>query len=80
MNPQPSVLSQKREVVHSSLARIALDLFADFGFDRVTVEEIASAAGISSRTFFRYFTSKEEIVLELLSHLSDQTHRLSGEF
>jgi len=59
-------------VVRSSLANIALDLFADFGFDRVTVEEIASAGGISSRTFFRYFASKEEIVLELLSHLSDR--------
>jgi len=53
LNPQPSILSQKREVVRSSLAHIALDLFADFGFDGVTVEEIASAAGISSRTVFR---------------------------
>jgi AcrR family transcriptional regulator len=72
LNPQPSILSQKREVVRSSLARIALDLFADFGFDIVTVEEVAAAAGISARTFFRYFASKEEIVLELLSHLSDR--------
>ncbi|WP_280400777.1 helix-turn-helix domain-containing protein [Nocardia carnea] len=41
----------------------ALGLFERQGVDNTTSEEIARAAGISQRTFFRYFTTKEECVL-----------------
>jgi AcrR family transcriptional regulator len=68
----PSVLARKRDAVRDGLARVAIDLFARHGFEAVTVEEIAKAAGISPRTFFRYFPSKEDIVLELGSRLQDR--------
>lgn len=39
----------------------AFELFARQGFDRTTVDDIAAAAGIGRRTFFRYFPSKNDI-------------------
>ena len=69
---EPSVLAGKRDAVRAGLARIAMDLFARQGFEAVTIDEIAKGAGISARTFFRYFPTKEDIVLELGTRLQDR--------
>ncbi|GAB3597336.1 TetR family transcriptional regulator [Microbacterium tumbae] len=44
------------------LKRTAIDLFSSRGFDAVTVAEIAEAAGVTERTFFRYFGDKREVL------------------
>lgn len=49
--------------MRDELGSIAVELFAERGFDEVTVDDIAEAAGISARTFFRYFATKEEVIL-----------------
>jgi AcrR family transcriptional regulator len=45
------------------LAATALDLFEAHGYDATTVEDIARAAGVSHMTFFRYFPTKESVLL-----------------
>jgi AcrR family transcriptional regulator len=52
-----------RTAVRAQLAQVALDLFGSEGFDRVTVNDLAAATGVSRSTFLRYFASKEEAVL-----------------
>jgi AcrR family transcriptional regulator len=44
------------------LQQAALGLFEERGFDGVTVTEIAAAAGLTERTFFRHFTDKREVL------------------
>src|SRR6202451_188111 len=44
------------------LQEIALRLFADHGFENTTIEQIAAEAGVSERTFFRYFTTKASVL------------------
>src|SRR5690606_39793013 len=46
----------------AALERRAFELFARQGFDETTVDDIAAAAGIARRTFFRYFASKNDLV------------------
>ncbi|MFF5303773.1 mycofactocin system transcriptional regulator [Streptomyces sp. NPDC013161] len=46
----------------AALERVGFELFARQGFDRTTVEDIAAAAGIGRRTFFRYYASKNDLV------------------
>ncbi|MFD8595040.1 TetR family transcriptional regulator [Kitasatospora sp. NPDC059646] len=67
--PEPSLAERKRRLVSDELTETALNLFARHGFDAVTVDEIAASAGMSKRTFFRYFASKEDVVVQFLADL-----------
>src|SRR5438477_11303881 len=44
------------------LEQAALELFQERGYARTTVEDIAARAGLTERTFFRYFTDKREVL------------------
>ncbi|MEU4654866.1 mycofactocin system transcriptional regulator [Streptomyces sp. NPDC023723] len=51
-----------RATSRAELERIGFELFDGRGFEAVTVDDIAAAAGIGRRTFFRYFSSKNDLV------------------
>jgi AcrR family transcriptional regulator len=53
----------KKQRTHEELQRVALALFAARGFDQVTIEDICAAALVSKTTFYRYFDSKEDVLL-----------------
>jgi AcrR family transcriptional regulator len=61
--PNPSLLETKQASVREAIGLCAAQLFLKRGFDETTVDDIAKAAAIGRRTFFRYFESKEDVVL-----------------
>jgi AcrR family transcriptional regulator len=54
---------RKRTRTRLAIQAEAFRLFAEQGYDETTVEQIADAAAISARTFFRYFPTKEDVVM-----------------
>src|ERR1700744_458353 len=55
--------ARKKEEVRQRIANAAKELFLKRGFAATTIEDIAAAADISQRSFFDYFTVKEDVVL-----------------
>ena len=52
-----------RAAVRAQLAQVAFELFRREGFEKVTLDDLAAAAGVSRSTFLRYFGTKEDAVL-----------------
>ncbi|EKX69219.1 TetR family transcriptional regulator [Streptomyces ipomoeae] len=52
-----------RAAVRAQLAQVAFELFRREGFDKVTLDDLAAAAGVSRSTFLRYFGTKEDAVI-----------------
>jgi mycofactocin system transcriptional regulator len=62
VEPPAPAPGRPRATTKADITAVALDLFVRDGFEETTVDALAAAAGISRRTLFRYFPSKNDIV------------------
>ena len=76
VNDSPTSLRERQKLhTRSEIVRIAFDLFGQSGFEKVSVDEIAAAVGISRATFFNYFPQKELILREIASARMEKLKR-----
>ena len=68
--PEP-LRVRRRRLLRDEIERIAIRLFVERGYDAVAVDDIAAAASMSGRTFFRYYATKDEILRRYQSGLHE---------
>lgn len=65
------VRARMREAIRTELTEAAIQSFDELGYTATTVGAIAARVGVSERTFFRYFASKEDAVLQVVERLGE---------
>lgn len=71
-----SLRERNKARARAEIAEVALRLFSERGFEAVTVDEIVGAAGVSRRTFFRYFDTKEDALLADYPEVNARLHEV----
>lgn len=67
---------RKRQRTRRAISDAAIDLFLEFGFDAVSVPQIAEAAEVSKPTLFKYFPTKEDLVVHRFADHRDEFARV----
>ena len=77
--PKIGLRERKKQQTRKTIARAALRLFAERGYDETTLAEIAEAADVAPRTIFAYFDSKEDILFSEESGYLKELKRMLDE-
>ncbi|KAA0107887.1 TetR/AcrR family transcriptional regulator [Mycolicibacterium sp. P1-5] len=64
--PVPGLRELKKQRTRATLIDVAVALFIDQGYDNTTVEQIATTAEVAPRTFSRYFSGKDAVIIAIL--------------
>ncbi|MGW7089376.1 TetR/AcrR family transcriptional regulator [Streptomyces sp. NPDC054871] len=75
----PGLRERKRQRMYQAVSDAAIALFLEKGFEKVPVAEVAAAADISKPTLFRYFPTKEDLVLHRFADHVDEAARVVAE-
>jgi AcrR family transcriptional regulator len=78
MSAIPSGRGRPTSIDPACLERVAIELFRDRGFDTVSMDEIARAAGVSRRSLFRYFQTKADLVWGGYEPVIERVHAALG--
>jgi AcrR family transcriptional regulator len=79
VNQASGLRERKKQQTRETLARVGLELFVERGYDETTLADIADAAGVSTRTIFAYFPSKEDILFASFQEMRDELARALAE-
>lgn len=74
-----SLRERRKQKARFDIARAALSLVKEKGYEATTVSEIAEAAAYSERSFYRYFTSKEDVIFFEVGHMLDEVRAAISE-
>src|SRR4051794_6586859 len=67
----PGLRERTKRAMRAEIATTAINLFLAHGFEATTIHDVVAATGVSRRTFFRYFATKEDVVLGYMADLGD---------
>ncbi|MDT3439992.1 MULTISPECIES: TetR/AcrR family transcriptional regulator [unclassified Pseudofrankia] len=73
-----SLRARQKQLTRQLLLDAAVQVIVDLGYASATVEDIAQAAGASRQTFYQYFPSKADVVLELVERKQAEVDELFG--
>lgn len=75
----PSLRAAHREFTRNALIDAAIRCFRDRGYNATTIDDIASRAGATVRTFYRHFADKSELLVPMRDHLKDEVALVIGD-
>src|ERR1700753_3251487 len=74
--PRGRMRAAQREFTRARIVEAAIEVFAEKGYARTTVDDIASRAGSTRATFYLHFRAKSEILTDLMARSEEHYHRI----